>query len=107
MKKSFRLFFASVFAVLAFSAVSFAQEGDKKPPSINDRQENQRDRIKEGVQEGDINKREAKRLAEQQAEIRRQERRFKSDGEFTKVERARVQRNLSQSSRSIRRAGRN
>ncbi len=106
MNKSLRLIFASLFAILGLSVVSFAQEGENKPPSINERQQNQRERIKDGVQDGDIKKKELARLAKEQAGIRQQERRFKSDGEFTKVERAKVQRNLNQSSRHIRRASR-
>ncbi len=107
MKKSLRLIFASLFAILGLSVISFAQEGENKPPNINERQQNQRERIKDGVQDGDIKKKELARLAKEQAHIRQQERRFRSDGEFTRIERARVQRNLNQSSRHIRRASRN
>lgn len=108
MRKSLRLIFVSLFAILGLSIVSFAQEGDNnKPKNINERQQNQRDRIKDGVQDDELNRRETARLAREQAEIRRQERRFRSDGEFTRVERARVQRNLNQSSRHIRRAKNN
>lgn len=107
MKKSLRLIFASFLVIGGMTAVSFAQEGENKPPNINERQQNQRERIKDGVQDGDIKKKELARLAREQQQIRQQERRFKSDGEFTRVERARVQRNLNQSSRHIRRAKNN
>jgi hypothetical protein len=107
MIKSLRLMFVSVIAVGCLALVSFAQEGDKHPPNINQRQENQKDRIKDGVKDGDINKKELGRLALEQRQIRRKEERFKSDGDFTKGERARVQRQLGQSSRHITRAKRN
>lgn len=86
--------------------VSFGQENNR-PRGINDRQEAQRNRIKDGVKDGDISKRELGRLAHEQAQIGRLERRLKtSDDDFTKVERARVQRQLNQSNRHIRRASR-
>jgi hypothetical protein len=108
MRKSLGLIFASFAIIGGMATVSFAQEGDNhKPKSINERQEKQKDRIKDGIQDGDINRREAGRLIQEQQQIRRQERIFKSDGEFTRVERAKVQRNLNQASRHIRRASRN
>ena len=109
MRKSLRLFFAALIVIGGMAVVSFAQEGgDNKPKGINDRQENQKDRIKDGVQDGDLNKREFGRLAKEQFQIRRQERRFRESGDkFTPIERLRVQRNLNQSSRHIRRAKNN
>ena len=108
MMKSLRLVLASIFVIGGLSLVSFAQtDNAKKPAGINDRQHNQQKRIFDGVQDSELNKKEFARLEKEQAQIRRQERRFKSDGEFTKVERARVQRNLNQSSRHIRRAKHN
>jgi hypothetical protein len=108
IQKSLRLIFASLVIIGGIAVTAFAQEGDNhKPKNINDRQQNQKERIKDGVQDGDINRREFGRLVHEQSQIRRQERRFKSDGEFTRGERARVQHNLNQASRHIRRAKRN
>ena len=108
MKKSLGFIFAPFIVMTVLAVVSFAQEGEhKKPPGINERQENQRDRIKNGVQDGEINQKERARLAKEQVKIRQQERRFRSDGELSRVERARVQHNLNQSSRHIHRAKNN
>ena len=71
MKRSLRLIFAPFIVIAILAVVSFGQEGDqKKPTALNERQENQRNRIKEGVQDGDINRKERARLAKEQANIR-------------------------------------
>lgn len=108
MRTSLRLFFAALIVIGGMAVVSFGQESENnKPKGINERQENQKDRIKDGVQDRELSKREFGRLAREQFQIRQQERRFRSDGTFTPVERLRVQRNLNQSSRHIRRAKNN
>lgn len=105
---SLRTFFASLIVIGGIAAVSFAQEGEHKPRGINDRQQNQKSRIKDGVQDGDINNRELGRLVKEQSQINRLERRLRNSGdEFTKKERARVQHQLNQSNRHIRRSSRN
>lgn len=108
MNLSLRTFFASLIIIGGLALVSFAQEGEHKPKGINDRQHNQKSRIKDGVQDGDINKRELGRLTKEQYQISRMENRLRNSGdEFTKKERARVQHQLNQSNRHIRRASRN
>lgn len=109
MRKSLRLIFAALVVIGGLSIVSFAQEGDNnKPKRINERQQNQRNRIKDGVQDNELTRREFGRLAREQANIRQMERRLRNSGdEFTRIERARVQRQLNQSSRHIRRAKNN
>jgi uncharacterized protein YdeI (BOF family) len=76
---------------------------DRNPNnSVNERQQNQRERIRDGVQSGELTGVEAARLRRQDAQIRlnaapaRQ-----SGGEFTPRERARIQRQLNRESRRI------
>ena len=108
MKKSLRLLFASLIVIGGMAVVSFGQtEHNNKPKGINERQQNQRERIKDGVTEGDLNKNELKRLAKDQAQIRQLERKARADGEVTLRERGRIQRELNQSSRHIHRARNN
>lgn len=68
---------------------------------INHRQQNQARRIGQGIHSGQLTARETKQLIKQQRSIARMERHFKSDGHFTKIERARVQRQLNHSSAQI------
>jgi len=70
--------------------------------TINERQDNQRDRIRQGVQSGELTPVEAARLRRQDAQIRLNEARARqSGGEFTPRERARIQRQLNRESRRI------
>ena len=68
---------------------------------INERQDNQQARIQQGVVSGELTKRETVRLSKQQIKIQRKEMRFKSDGQFTKKERALVQRDLNRQNKAI------
>ena len=69
--------------------------------SINERQDNQQARIKQGVISGEVTKKEGIKLTKQQAKTQRKETRFKADGNFTKRERAIVHRDLTKNSASI------
>jgi hypothetical protein len=69
---------------------------------INQRERQQQQRIREGIRDGELTRREAGRLQVEQAQIRLQEARARrSGGEFTARERLRIQRELNQSSRHI------
>jgi hypothetical protein len=76
---------------------------DRNPNnSINERQQNQRERIRDGVQSGELTGVEAARLRRQDAQIRLNEARARqSGGEFTPQERARIQRQLNRENRRI------
>jgi len=76
---------------------------DRNPNNgVNERQQNQRDRIRQGVQSGELTGVEAARLRRQESQIRLNEARARqSGGEFTPQERARIQRQLNRESRKI------
>src|SRR5215475_10995960 len=76
---------------------------DRNPNNgINERQENQRDRIRQGVQSGELTGVEAARLRREQAQIRLNEARARqSGGEFSRRERTRIQRQLNRESGRI------
>ena len=69
--------------------------------SIDDKQSHQKDRIFQGVRSGELTAKETWRLRKQQKSIYKRERRFKSDGTFTRRERAVIHRDLLKSSGSI------
>lgn len=87
--------------ILAITGLAFVVVSGSSFAAIDDRQGNQRDRIKQGIASGELSRGEAHRLAHQQSKIAAQERRFKSDGDFTNGERARVQNRLNHSSANI------
>ncbi len=85
--------------VMALAAAASAQSTG----GIDDREGNQKGRIVNGVQSGELGPLETAKLLKQQAEIRKFERKAKSDGVVTLGERVRLHRELNQAGRNIRR----
>ncbi len=70
--------------------------------SIDGREREQRQRIRQGRESGALTHREAARLLREQRQIRREERRFRAnDGHLGPRERARLNRALNRASRDI------
>ncbi len=94
-------------AALCFTSASEARANHPRrhhcqPKSIDARQSRQTARIRQGIRNGELTRRETERLAAEQAAIRVQESFYRrSSGEFTALERARVRRELQQASRHI------
>lgn len=70
-------------------------------PVLDNRQDNQKARIKQGVKSGELTKREAGKLAHGQKQLRKMERKAKADGVVTKKERAKLQRKANKESAKI------
>lgn len=85
----------------ALACVTGAAVAGTADPGVNARQANQHERIEQGIQSGELTKREAARLKTEQRGIRAEERAFKSDGKLTRNERRQLQRDLNRSSRDI------
>jgi len=99
MKKSILKWVAAAAIVAAMMPMlGLAQDGR----TINQREREQQQRIRQGVRSGELTRAEARRLEIQQGRIRRDEARARrSGGEFTARERARIQRELNHSNRNI------
>lgn len=81
------------FAALATDASAQGNRG------INNRQQNQRQRIANGVRSGELTYRETSRLAREQVQVRRMEYRFRRSGDgLSSRERARLQHEMNQAS---------
>jgi hypothetical protein len=96
MTKNVSKIWAGVALALAMSAPVFAGT-----PHYDARQAHQRERIENGVRNGDLTWRETRRLAAGQVHLNRVERRAKSDGVVTARERAHLQHEENQQSRRI------
>ncbi|TAG06335.1 MAG: hypothetical protein EAZ43_01655 [Betaproteobacteria bacterium] len=83
---------------LAFSTAGFAQVAT---PAVKERQENQAQRINQGVASGELTKREAQTLRTEQRAIRAEKAAFKADGKVTAAERAQLRRDQKQASKRI------
>lgn len=94
----------AVAVIAAVPALSHAQARDPAAtPGIDKRQEMQQKRIDQGVQSGELNKREAARLERHQGRIEKMEDKAKADGTVTKKERAKIQHAQNNESQRIHR----
>ena len=78
------LMFATIASLGAAVAPALAQNGARREAQVDRVQENQQDRIGQGVTSGSLTAREAARLERNQASIDRQSNRLASDGRFTR-----------------------
>ncbi len=98
MRKSVNIAFY-VFSVVLM-CVGPALAGTNEPV-IRQREQNQQNRIDQGVGSGQLTPNEAGRLEAQQARIRQRESRMKADGNLTASERRRLTRQQNRASRNI------
>lgn len=89
-----------VAGVLAVAGLSQAEAG-VRDPGVNARQQNQHQRVRQGVRSGELTRRETRNLAEGQRDIRQLERAYKSDGQLTRAERVDLHHEQNQASRDI------
>src|SRR5689334_12374968 len=101
-KKWTKYLIALTFIIVALPAAGWAQDSTREYRSINARQHEQQQRIREGIRSGELTRREARRLEAQEARVRVDEAYARrSGGQFTPRERARIQRELNHTSRDI------
>lgn len=101
--------FASFALAAAFAfapAALFAQAPNKPDPTINQRKENQQDRIAQGVKSGDLKAGQTARLEHQEAGINKEERgmRAQDNGKLTAQDRKTMTHQQNVESRRIYRA---
>ena len=72
-----------------------------RTPYINRRQENQQDRIRQGIKSGELTRHEAVRLERESGRIQGEKLIDKSDGHVTQGERRQLDRQLNRESRQI------
>ena len=95
--KTVNILAAAAFAALAVPA--FAQT--TSTPRIDQRQQNQQQRIDQGVKSGQLNEKEAARLEKGQARVQKMEDKAVADGKVTARERARIEHAQDKQSRRI------
>jgi hypothetical protein len=76
-----------ILASIILGGMVYTTNAQTGTPKVDARQENQKERIQDGVRSGEITKPEAKKLRAQQKHIRKTERAMKADGQMTKKER--------------------
>jgi hypothetical protein len=91
--------FRKIALAVALSAVALPALGGT--PVINEREQNQRQRIAQGVRSGELTRPEVRRLAHGEFRLHRHERIAKSDGIVTRAERYRLHRHADRMSARI------
>ena len=89
-----------VAGVLGVAGLSQAEAGTRDP-RVNARQQNQHQRVNQGVRSGELTRRETGALAREQRDVRQLEREYKSDGMLTRDERVDLHKEQNQASRHI------
>ena len=95
--KTVNILAAAAFAALAVPA--FAQT--TSTPRIDQRQQNQQQRIDQGVKSGQLNEKEAARLEKGQARVQKMEDKAVADGKVTAKESRQIERAQDKQSRRI------
>lgn len=85
----------------ALLSTSLAQAGGTRSPLVDKREQHQVQRLKNGIKSGALTGKEALRSMGDQVRIRRHEKHFKSDGNLTGKERAKLHRALNHSGRRL------
>lgn len=92
--------------VMGVAGMSQAEAGDRDP-RVNARQQNQHQRVRQGVRSGELTRHETGALARDQRDIRQLERAYKSDGKLTRAERVDLHQEQNQARRDIYKAKHN
>ena len=90
-----KLMTVAVAALLLRGDLTYSQ------PNVNERERRQQRRIVDGVRDGELTRKEFKKVEREQAKIHYKEAKAKADGEFTAKERAKIQKRQNQASRHI------
>jgi Ni/Co efflux regulator RcnB len=90
-----------VISIAAFALVGASVFAQTTTPIVTDRQQNQTERIQQGVTSGELTKKEAATLRTEQRAIRAEKKAFKADGKVTAAERTQLRRDQNQASKRI------
>lgn len=91
----------SAAATLLIVASLTAAQAQTRTPIVNARERNQRDRIRQGVASGELNRREAARMRGREAGLNAQKRAARADGVVTPTERRDLRQTEKQNSQAI------
>lgn len=95
-----KLISSSLVAIIFISAnAAFAD--NYRHQTNNQQQYNERNRIHQGIKSGSLTREEAKGLAQEQKQIRTEERAYKASGRYTAAERKDVHQDLQQANQHI------
>ncbi len=103
MKMTSMVFFGAAVAALSLPLSAQTTTDNSQPPTINQRKENQQDRIANGVQSGQLTAGETKRLETKESDINHEEHDMRKldDGHLTSADRSTLNQQQNQVSHNI------
>lgn len=102
MKNFWKATLAVTFGTFAIGVVAQDQPAPQpKPATIQQRKDNQQQRIGQGVENGSLTSAEATRLEHKEAALNREQKQMRSDGTLSAEERARLQKQQNRLSNQI------
>ena len=103
MKMTTMVFFGAAVAALSLPLSAQTTTDNSQPPTINQRKENQQDRIANGVQSGQLTAGETKRLETKESDINHEEHDMRKldDGHLTSADRSTLNQQQNQVSHNI------
>ena len=90
-----------IVAALFVGSFAIASNAQTATPVVDKREDNQKDRIRDGVKSGELTKAEAHRLRKGERHIERTEAKAKADGVVTPAERAKLDKKQDRESKRI------
>jgi hypothetical protein len=96
-----RIAIAVVVTITACLTAGAVHAGSIEDPGILKREQNQQQRIQQGVKSGELTPREAGRMESQQARIIQNEERMKADGKLSRSERKKLTHEQNRASRNV------
>src|SRR5215831_17859720 len=101
--KKLHVLACAIVAVIGFSSMGFAQDSKTNTPRVDRREQNQQKRVADGVKDGSLTSGEAAKIEGDEAKIQQDEAKAKADGAVTPDERKKLNRELNQTGREIKR----
>jgi uncharacterized protein HemX len=96
-----RIVIAVAVTIAACLHAGSVHAGHIDDPGIQQREQNQQQRIQQGVKSGELTPREAGRMESRQARITQNEERMKADGKLSRSERKKLAHEQNRASRNI------
>src|SRR5262245_41189391 len=98
--KKLHMLACAIVAVIGFSSIGYAQTKTRR---VDHREQNQQNRVANGLKNGSITSGEAAKIERDEQKIQRDEAKAKADGVVTAREKAKLNRELNHTSREIHR----
>src|SRR5262249_37745563 len=99
--RKFHMFAFALVVVIGISSMGFAQDNKTTTTRIDKREQQQQNRVANGIKDGSLTSGEGERMKRDEGKIKREGAAAKAEGVVTRRERARLNRDLNHTSHEI------